>query len=96
MAALLSAQTAQAAGEVAEATDSTLAGKMSGNLLVGALAWLVGGTAGSATASNANLYNQWNHTDTDTLEEASGQGTFRKKATALGLILQGMAKGLNA
>ncbi|WP_334017328.1 hemagglutinin repeat-containing protein [Burkholderia gladioli] len=96
LAALLSAQTAQAAGEVAEATDSTLAGKMSGNLLVGALGWLVGGTAGSATASNANLYNQWNHTDTDTLEEASGQGTFRKKTTALGLILQGIANGLNA
>ncbi|WP_186010158.1 hemagglutinin repeat-containing protein [Burkholderia gladioli] len=96
LAALLSAQTAQAAGEVAEATDSTIAGKMSGNLLVGALGWLVGGTAGSATASNANLYNQWNHTDTDTLEEASGQGTFRKKTTALGLILQGIANGLNA
>uniref|UniRef100_UPI00158EFAC1 hypothetical protein n=1 Tax=Burkholderia cepacia TaxID=292 RepID=UPI00158EFAC1 len=56
LAALLSAQTAQAAGEVAEATDSTLAGKMSGNLLVGALGWLVGGTAGSATDSNVNLY----------------------------------------
>jgi filamentous hemagglutinin len=96
LAALLADQTAQAAKEVAGATDSTLAGRMSGNLLVGALGWLVGGTAGAATASNVNLYNQWNHTDTDALEEASGQGTSRKKVTALDLILQGIANGLNA
>ncbi|WP_407971331.1 hemagglutinin repeat-containing protein [Burkholderia pyrrocinia] len=96
LAALLADQTAQAAKEVAGATDSTLAGKVSGNLLVGALGWLVGGTAGAATASNVNLYNQWNHTDTDTLEEASGQGTSRKKTTALDLVLQSIANGLNA
>ncbi|WP_080418024.1 hemagglutinin repeat-containing protein [Burkholderia ubonensis] len=96
LAALLADQTAQAAKEVAGATDSTLAGKVSGNVLVGALGWLVGGTAGAATASNVNLYNQWNHTDTDTLEEASGQGTPRKKTTALDLVLQGIANGLNA
>ncbi|RQS46313.1 hemagglutinin repeat-containing protein [Burkholderia sp. Bp8990] len=96
LAALLADQTAQAAKEVAGATDSTLAGKVSGNLLVGALGWLVGGTAGAATASNVNLYNQWNHTDTDTLEEASGQGTARKKTTALDLVLQSIANGLNA
>lgn len=96
LAALLADQTAQAAKEVASATDSTLAGKVSGNVLVGALGWLVGGTAGAATASNVNLYNQWNHTDTDTLEEASGQGTFRKKTTALDLVLQSIANGLNA
>ncbi|WP_269765165.1 hemagglutinin repeat-containing protein, partial [Burkholderia ubonensis] len=96
LAALLADQTAQAAKAVAGATDSTLAGKVSGNLLVGALGWLVGGSAGAATASNVNLYNQWNHTDTDTLEEASGQGTFRKKTTALDLVLQSIANGLNA
>lgn len=43
-----------------------------------------------------NLYNQYNHTDADTLLEASGQGTVRKKATALTLALQGIANGLNA
>ncbi|WP_232439838.1 hemagglutinin repeat-containing protein [Burkholderia ubonensis] len=96
LAALLADQTAQAAKEVAGATDSMLAGKVSGNVLVGALGWLVGGSAGAATASNVNLYNQWNHTDTDTLEEASGQGTPRKKTTALDLVLQGIANGLNA
>ncbi|WP_232464414.1 hemagglutinin repeat-containing protein [Burkholderia ubonensis] len=96
LAALLADQTAQAAKAVAGATDSTLAGKVSGNVLVGALGWLVGGSAGAATASNVNLYNQWNHTDTDTLEEASGQGTPRKKTTALDLVLQGIANGLNA
>jgi filamentous hemagglutinin len=96
LAALLADQTAQAAKEVAGATDSTLAGKVSGNLLIGALGGLVGGAAGAATASNVNLYNQWNHTDTDTLEEASGQGTVRKKTTALDLVLQGIANGLNA
>lgn len=96
MAALLADQTAQAAKDVAGATDSTLAGKVSGNVLVGALGWLVGGTAGAATASNVNLYNQWNSTDADTLEEASGQGTTRKKTTVIGLVLQGIANGLNA
>ncbi|PRE42610.1 hypothetical protein, partial [Burkholderia dolosa] len=96
LAALLADQTKQAANAVASATDSTLAGKVSGNLLIGALGGLVGGTAGAATASNVNLYNQWNHTDTDTLEAASGQGTFRKKTTALDLVLQGIANGLNA
>ncbi|MBR8059786.1 hemagglutinin repeat-containing protein, partial [Burkholderia dolosa] len=96
LAALLADQTKQAANAVANATDSTLAGKVSGNLLIGALGGLVGGTAGAATASNVNLYNQWNHTDTDTLEAASGQGTFRKKTTALDLVLQGIANGLNA
>lgn len=96
LAALLADQTAQATKEVAGATDSMLAGKVSGNVLVGALGWLVGGSAGAATASNVNLYNQWNHTDTDTLEEASGQGTPRKKTTALDLVLQGIANGLNA
>ncbi|WP_442878605.1 hypothetical protein [Burkholderia sp. 1B3(2022)] len=96
LAALLADQTKQAANAVAGATDSTLAGKVSGNLLIGALGGLVGGTAGAATASNVNLYNQWNHTDTDTLEEASGQGTPRKKTTALDLIFQGIANGLNA
>ncbi|WP_342611156.1 hemagglutinin repeat-containing protein [Burkholderia ambifaria] len=96
LAALLADQTAQAANAVAGATDSTLAGKVSGNLLIGALGGLVGGAAGAATASNVNLYNQWNHTDTDTLEEASGQGTVRKKTTALDLVLQGIANGLNA
>ncbi|WP_081337604.1 hemagglutinin repeat-containing protein [Burkholderia pseudomultivorans] len=96
LAALLADQTAQAAKGVAGATDSTLAGKVSGNLLVGALGWLVGGTAGAATASNVNLYNQYNHTDADALLEASGQGTARKKATALTLALQGIANGLNA
>ncbi|WP_414448931.1 hemagglutinin repeat-containing protein [Burkholderia sp. 22PA0099] len=96
LAALLADQTAQAAKEAAVATDSTLAGKVSGNLLIGALGWMVGGTTGAATASNANLYNQWNHTDTDALEEASGQGPSRKKTTALDLVLQGIANGLNA
>ena len=96
LAALLADQTKQAANAVAGATDSTLAGKVSGNLLIGALGGLVGGTAGAATASNVNLYNQWNHTDTDTLEEASGQGTPRKKTTALDLIFQSIANGLNA
>ncbi|WP_249185014.1 hemagglutinin repeat-containing protein [Burkholderia cenocepacia] len=96
LAALLADQTKQAANAVAGATDSTLAGKVSGNLLIGALGGLVGGTAGAATASNVNLYNQWNHTDTDTLEEASGQGTPRKKTTTLDLIFQGIANGLNA
>ncbi|WP_080289733.1 hemagglutinin repeat-containing protein [Burkholderia cenocepacia] len=96
LAALLADQTKQAANAVAGATDSTLAGKVSGDLLIGALGGLVGGTAGAATASNVNLYNQWNHTDTDTLEEASGQGTPRKKTTTLDLIFQGIANGLNA
>lgn len=96
LAALLADQTKQAANAVAGATDSTLAGKVSGNLLIGALGGLVGGTAGAATASNVNLYNQWNHTDTDTLEEASGQGAVRKKTTALDLVLQSIANGLNA
>jgi len=72
LAALLADQTPQAAKEAAVATDSTLAGKVSGNLLIGALGWLVGGTTGAATASNTNLYNQWNHPDTDALEEAGG------------------------
>ncbi|GAB6852976.1 hemagglutinin repeat-containing protein [Paraburkholderia kururiensis] len=96
LAALLAEQTKQAADEVAGATGSGLAGKFAGNLLIGAAGGLVGGSAGAATASSVNLYNQWNHTDTDTLEEASGQGTLRKKTTALDLILQSVANGLNA
>ncbi|RQS64344.1 filamentous hemagglutinin N-terminal domain-containing protein [Burkholderia sp. Bp8963] len=96
LAALLAEQTRQAAREVAGATDSDLAGKLSGNLLAGAVGWLVGGTTGAATASNVNLYNQWNNkTDTDTLEAAAGIGE-RKRTTLLALFLEGVANGLSA
>ncbi|WP_321899428.1 two-partner secretion domain-containing protein [Paraburkholderia heleia] len=56
----LADQTRAASNAVSDATGSSLLGNLAGNVLSGLGGALVGGTAGAATASNVDLYNENN------------------------------------
>jgi filamentous hemagglutinin len=74
---LLANQTKQLAGEIADATGSSLIGNISGNIVSGLGGALVGGSSGAAMASDVNLYNQGNDT-----------GDTKAKAKAGALLAQ--------
>jgi filamentous hemagglutinin len=74
LASKMADQTKAFGGSVADATGSSLAGNIAGNILSGLGGALVGGTAGAATASNVNLYNQGHDT---------GEAAAEKKAAGL-------------
>ncbi|SAL03728.1 cell surface protein [Caballeronia ptereochthonis] len=60
MSAALANQTAQLADAIAGATGSQFAGNIAGNAVNALGGGIIGGTAGAASASNVNLYNQFN------------------------------------
>ncbi|AUT64685.1 filamentous hemagglutinin N-terminal domain-containing protein [Paraburkholderia terrae] len=74
LASKMADQTKAFGSSVADATGSSLAGNIAGNILSGLGGALVGGTAGAATASNVNLYNQGHDT---------GEAAAEKKAAGL-------------
>ncbi|MGN4093139.1 filamentous hemagglutinin, partial [Burkholderia gladioli] len=58
MSSLLAGQTSKISGALGDASGSSLLGNVVGNILSGLGGMLVGGSAGAATASAVNLYNQ--------------------------------------
>jgi filamentous hemagglutinin len=62
---LLAPQTKELSDAVAGATGSSLIGNLAGNIASGMGGAIIGGTAGAASASNVNLYNQGNNKDED-------------------------------
>ena len=78
---------------------SELAGKLTANILATMGGGLVGGSAGAATASNVNLYNQWHDKSGAYADEQIAQAmgeSGRKPASPYELILKSAANGLNA
>ncbi|WP_321839592.1 immunity protein Imm33 domain-containing protein [Paraburkholderia bannensis] len=76
---------------VASATGSDLIGNLPANIAAGLGGAVVGGTAGSAMASNVHLYNQ------SVDDERALTGDPGKKSPSLfSLAMQGIANGLNA
>ncbi|WP_413216017.1 hemagglutinin repeat-containing protein [Paraburkholderia kururiensis] len=71
LSAALAGQTKQLEDAVAGATGSQLLGNIAGNVVSGAGGALVGGSAGAATASNVNLYNQHNDPNETEAEKAA-------------------------
>jgi filamentous hemagglutinin len=63
MSSLLAPQTKALSDSVSDATGSSLIGNLAGNIASGMGGAIMGGTAGAATASNVNLYNQGNNKD---------------------------------
>jgi filamentous hemagglutinin len=62
---LLAPQTKELSDAVSDATGSSLIGNLAGNIASGMGGAIIGGTAGAASASNVNLYNQGNNKDED-------------------------------
>ncbi|MGF6840317.1 hypothetical protein QF001_004184 [Paraburkholderia youngii] len=68
---------------IAESTGSTLLGNLASNVLASAGGALVGGSAGAATAANADLYNRQLHSKEETLadrlaDESGGKYTAQQ------------------
>ncbi|WP_254616519.1 hypothetical protein [Burkholderia metallica] len=63
MSSLMANPTKQLADSVTDATGSSLIGNLSGNIVAGLGGALVGGSAGAAMASDVDLYNQGNDTN---------------------------------
>jgi len=99
VASYLAGQTRQIADSVGGETGSELAGKVAANVLVTLGGGLVGGTAGAASASNVNLYNQWKDKSGAYADEQIAQAlgeSGRKSASPFELVLMSIANGLNA
>jgi filamentous hemagglutinin len=80
-------------------TGSEIVGKLTANVLATLGGGLVGGAAGAATASNVNLYNQWNDRSSAYADEQIAQAmgeSGNKRPSLLELVLRGIANGLNA
>ncbi|RQM50359.1 hypothetical protein EHZ19_03995 [Paraburkholderia bannensis] len=93
----LADQTKAAADAVTDATGSSLLGNISGNVLAGLGGALVGGTAGAATASNVDLYNQNNDKGNEKaksdLAAAQSQASFVQYAKAFGQAMLNVVPG---
>ncbi|MBB5398328.1 filamentous hemagglutinin family protein [Paraburkholderia sp. JPY162] len=74
-------------------TSSELLGNLAANVAAGVAGVLVGGTAGAATASNVELYNQMLHRKKDLVSQVCGAGAQCSDAT-LNAVIQ--AQGANA
>ncbi|MGF6733112.1 hypothetical protein OKW50_005257 [Paraburkholderia youngii] len=74
-------------------TGSQLLGNLAANVAAGVGGALVGGTAGAATASNVELYNQMLHQKKDLVSQTCGAGAQCSDAT-LNAVIQ--AQGVNA
>lgn len=95
----LAGQSRAIANSVEGETGSEIVGKVVANVVATMGGGLVGGTAGAATASNVNLYNQWNDKSGAYADEQIAQAmgeSGSKRPSLRDLFLMGLANSLNA